>query len=82
MHYAQAIEDYNRVEKAIRFIEQNFQRQPDLKEVAASIGHPSGDITTHFPIQGLGDFVNRIWGDVVVELSVGTVTQKRVANRA
>ncbi len=37
MQDAQAIEDYNRIERAILFIEQNFRRQPELKEVAASI---------------------------------------------
>ncbi len=38
MQYAQAIEDYNRIERAILFLEQNFCRQPELKEVAANIG--------------------------------------------
>ncbi len=38
MHYAQAIEDYARVEQAILFIEENFRRQPTLKEIAHSIG--------------------------------------------
>ncbi len=32
-----AVEDYNRVERAIRFLEQNFRRQPDLAETAAAV---------------------------------------------
>jgi AraC family transcriptional regulator of adaptative response/methylated-DNA-[protein]-cysteine methyltransferase len=36
--YEQQSEDYSRVEKAIRFLQENFQRQPELKEVAASVG--------------------------------------------
>ena len=36
--YAQWTEDYSRVEQAILFLEQNFRRQPDLKEVADSVG--------------------------------------------
>ncbi|MBI4732517.1 MAG: methylated-DNA--[protein]-cysteine S-methyltransferase [Chloroflexi bacterium] len=31
-------EDYARVEQAIRFLEQNVRRQPDLEEVAAHVG--------------------------------------------
>ncbi len=38
MQYAQAAEDYNRIERAVLFLEENFKRQPDLKEVATSIG--------------------------------------------
>ncbi len=30
--------DYERVEKAIRFIEENFRRQPPLADIAASVG--------------------------------------------
>lgn len=32
-----AVEDYNRVERAIRFLEQNFRNQPDLAETAAAV---------------------------------------------
>jgi len=35
--YLQASEDYARIEKAILFLEKNFRRQPDLKEVAQSV---------------------------------------------
>lgn len=35
---SQASEDYDRIEKAIKFIEQNFSNQPDLKEIADHIG--------------------------------------------
>jgi AraC family transcriptional regulator, regulatory protein of adaptative response / methylated-DNA-[protein]-cysteine methyltransferase len=35
--YAELSEDYQRVEQAIRFLEQNYRRQPELKEVAESI---------------------------------------------
>ena len=35
---SQANDDYNRIEKAIKFIETNFSSQPDLKEIAAHIG--------------------------------------------
>ena len=34
----QAYEDYERIEKAIKFLESNFPSQPGLKEVAAHIG--------------------------------------------
>ena len=34
----QASEDYDRIEKAIKFIEKNLSRQPDLKEIADHIG--------------------------------------------
>ncbi len=36
--YTQAIEDYGRIEQTILFIEQNFSRQPSLKEIANHIG--------------------------------------------
>lgn len=36
--WRQANEDYERIEKAIKFLEVNFSTQPGLKEVAASIG--------------------------------------------
>ncbi len=36
--YSQWTEDYTRVEQAIHFLEQNFRRQPGLKEVADSVG--------------------------------------------
>lgn len=35
--FTQSAEDYARVEQAIKFIEQNFRRQPSLKEIARSI---------------------------------------------
>ena len=38
MQYTQAIEDYKRIERAVLFLEQNFRRQPELKEIAANIG--------------------------------------------
>jgi len=38
MSYAQPLEDYARIEQAIHFLEKNFRQQPDLKEVASSIG--------------------------------------------
>ena len=34
----QASEDYDRIQKAIKFIEKNFSHQPDLKEIADHIG--------------------------------------------
>jgi AraC family transcriptional regulator, regulatory protein of adaptative response / methylated-DNA-[protein]-cysteine methyltransferase len=37
MDYTQAAEDYRRIEQAIKFLEANYQRQPELQEVAASI---------------------------------------------
>jgi AraC family transcriptional regulator of adaptative response/methylated-DNA-[protein]-cysteine methyltransferase len=37
MDYTQAAEDYRRIEQAIEFLEANFQRQPELREVAESI---------------------------------------------
>lgn len=37
-NYHQLAEDYARIEKAILFMEQNFRHQPDLKEVANSVG--------------------------------------------
>ncbi len=36
--YRQSREDYRIVERAIRYLERNAQRQPELKEVAASVG--------------------------------------------
>ena len=35
--YEELSEDYQRVEQAIQFLEQNYRRQPELKEVAESI---------------------------------------------
>lgn len=35
---SQANEDYKRIEKAIKFLEENFSAQPGLKDVAAHIG--------------------------------------------
>jgi len=35
---SQASEDYDRIERAIKFIENNFSSQPDLKEIADHIG--------------------------------------------
>lgn len=37
-NYGQLAEDYGRIEQAILFLEKNFREQPDLKEVAASVG--------------------------------------------
>lgn len=37
-HYPQLCEDYQRIEQAIRYLEQHFQTQPDLKQVAESVG--------------------------------------------
>jgi AraC family transcriptional regulator of adaptative response/methylated-DNA-[protein]-cysteine methyltransferase len=37
-NYNQAIEDYARIEQAIQFLEQNFRRQPELKEIAGHVG--------------------------------------------
>jgi AraC family transcriptional regulator of adaptative response/methylated-DNA-[protein]-cysteine methyltransferase len=37
LSYDQQVEDYNRVEQAIEFIDQNFQRQPSLAEVAEAV---------------------------------------------
>ncbi len=35
--YQQLSEDYQRIEQAIRYLEANFQHQPDLSEIAASV---------------------------------------------
>jgi AraC family transcriptional regulator of adaptative response/methylated-DNA-[protein]-cysteine methyltransferase len=35
--YLQISDDYQRIEQAIRFLEANFQSQPDLAEIAASV---------------------------------------------
>jgi AraC family transcriptional regulator of adaptative response/methylated-DNA-[protein]-cysteine methyltransferase len=35
--YLQLSDDYQRIEQAIRFLEANFQRQPELSEIAASV---------------------------------------------
>ena len=37
-NYGQLAEDYARIEQAILFLEKNFRKQPDLKEVASSVG--------------------------------------------
>ncbi len=37
MDYKQLSNDYRRVEQAIAFLETNFHRQPELKEIAASV---------------------------------------------
>jgi AraC family transcriptional regulator of adaptative response/methylated-DNA-[protein]-cysteine methyltransferase len=37
-NFAQACRDYDRIEKAITYIEKNFDRQPDLKEISEHIG--------------------------------------------
>ena len=36
--FAQACRDYDRIEKAIKFIEAHFDRQPELKEIAGHVG--------------------------------------------
>jgi AraC family transcriptional regulator of adaptative response/methylated-DNA-[protein]-cysteine methyltransferase len=36
--FAQACRDYDRIEKAIAYIEKNFDRQPELKEISGQIG--------------------------------------------
>jgi AraC family transcriptional regulator of adaptative response/methylated-DNA-[protein]-cysteine methyltransferase len=36
--FSQACRDYERIEKAIAYIEKNFDRQPELKEIAGQIG--------------------------------------------
>jgi AraC-like DNA-binding protein len=36
--YAQACRDYDRIEKAITYIESHYDRQPELKEIADHIG--------------------------------------------
>jgi len=35
--YPAKLEDYSRIEKAILFLEENYQRQPELREVAQSV---------------------------------------------
>ena len=37
-HLDEAAEDYERIETAIHFLEQNFRQQPSLEEVAAAVG--------------------------------------------
>jgi len=37
LDYTQAAEDYRRIGQAIRFLEENHRRQPDLQEIAASV---------------------------------------------
>ena len=37
-NYIQLSQDYDRVEQAILFLEKNFRQQPDLKEIARSVG--------------------------------------------
>src|SRR5687767_9613504 len=37
-HYQQLSEDYRRIEQAIVYLETRYQRQPELHEIAASIG--------------------------------------------
>jgi AraC family transcriptional regulator of adaptative response/methylated-DNA-[protein]-cysteine methyltransferase len=36
--FTQACRDYDRIEKAIAYIEENFDRQPELQEIAAYVG--------------------------------------------
>ena len=36
--YRECVTDYERIERAIRYLEENYQRQPRLKEVARSAG--------------------------------------------
>jgi len=36
--YSSACRDYERIEKAIMYIETNFDRQPELKEISDHIG--------------------------------------------
>jgi len=36
--YKQLCDDYQRVEQAIHFIEEHYQRQPELGEIAESVG--------------------------------------------
>lgn len=38
VNYEQLAEDYRRVERAIRFLEEHVEEQPDLKELAGSVG--------------------------------------------
>ena len=36
--YQQASDDYSRIEAALRYLEENYQAQPTLEEIAASVG--------------------------------------------
>src|SRR5512141_2127721 len=36
--YKQLYDDYQRIEQAIHFIEEHYQRQPELKEIADNVG--------------------------------------------
>lgn len=36
--YTQASEDYTRIEQAIHYLQENYQRQPELEEVASALG--------------------------------------------
>jgi AraC family transcriptional regulator of adaptative response/methylated-DNA-[protein]-cysteine methyltransferase len=38
VEYEQLSEDYQRIEQAIQFLEENYQRQPELSEIAANLG--------------------------------------------
>jgi AraC family transcriptional regulator of adaptative response/methylated-DNA-[protein]-cysteine methyltransferase len=38
VNFAQACRDYDRIEKAITYIEENFDRHPDLKEISEHVG--------------------------------------------
>ncbi len=38
VEYEQLSEDYQRIEQAIQYLEENYRRQPELSEIAANIG--------------------------------------------
>lgn len=38
INFPQLCDDYQRIEQALHFIETNFQRQPELKEIAENVG--------------------------------------------
>ena len=41
-HLSSASRDYDRIEVAIRYLEENFQLQPNLDEIAAATGLSPG----------------------------------------
>ena len=45
--------DYNRIEKAIKFIENNFSSQPNLKDIAAHLAN----VCWRQPIEVFADFI-------------------------
>ena len=58
--FPQLCDDYQRIEQSLHFIETNFQRQPELKEIAENVGLSEYHFQRLFTRQNAGNRYNGI----------------------